>query len=63
MQTAITEITIQAAKAAVMALKEADTVPATGINLANLREAHRPRHGGPALRQPAVSWKAPDKYT
>ena len=63
MQTAITQVPIQAAKAVVMALKEAATGPSTGTNLANMGEVHRPRHGRPALKQPAFHWKAPAKYT
>ena len=62
MQTAITQTAINAATEEVMALKEADTGPVTGTNMAVMEELHRPRHGRPALRQPAFDWKAPDKY-
>ena len=62
MQTAITQAAIQAATVAVKVLKEQDIGPTTGTNVANTEEAHRPRHGRPALRQPTFNWKAPDKY-
>ena len=60
MQTAITQVPIQTATVAVMALKEADTGTRCA-NLANAAEAYRLRHGRPALRQLAFDWKAPDK--
>ena len=55
-------VAIQATKAVVMALKEADAGPATCANMANAREVLRHRHGGSALRQPAADLKAHDKY-
>ena len=45
-----------------MALKEADMGPATGANMANMGQVHRPRHGRQVLRQLAFYWKAPDRY-
>ena len=30
--------------------------------MANMGEVYRPRHGGPALRQPALNLKAQDEY-
>ena len=30
--------------------------------MANAGEVYRPRHGGPALRQPVLDQKAPDEY-
>ena len=41
MQTAITQVAIHAATMAEMTLKEADTKPATGTSLANVRKALR----------------------
>ena len=38
MQTAITQVAIQAASTVVMALKGADTGPTTGTNMANVGE-------------------------
>ena len=61
-QTAITQAAIQAATMAVKALKEAGTEPESGMSTANLRQAHRLRHGGPAIRQLSFKWKAPDTY-
>ena len=62
MQTVIMQAAIQVATAAVMALKETDTVPTTGANMAHAGEVNRHRHGRLALGQPAFNWKAPDKY-
>ena len=56
LQTAITQVAMQASAVRLKALKEAETT-ITGINMANEAEVHRPRNGGPALRQPAFSWK------
>ena len=53
----------QAATVKVRPLKEADTGPATGPNTANTWQEHRPRHDGPALRQPVFDWKTSDNYT
>ena len=61
MQMAVMQVAIQAAIVAVMSLKEADTGPTTGVNMAKAGEMHRPRHGGPALRQPAFNWETPDE--
>ena len=61
-QMAIMEAAIQTARAAVMALREADAGPPSGARTANVGEVHRPRHGGQALREQSFKWKAQDKY-
>ena len=48
---------------AVIVLKDEGMGPAMGSCMVNVAVAHRPRHGGPALRQPAFNWMAPDMYT
>ena len=48
--------------AAVMAKKEADAEYPSGTNTASSGEAHRHRHGRPALRQPSFNWNVPNKY-
>ena len=47
----------QAARAAVMALREADAGPGSGASSARQRAVHRQRHCGLALKQPSFSWK------
>ena len=61
-QTAITQVAIQLVTAAVMALREAETGPASGSSTANAEEVHRPRYGGPTLPQWSFNWKTPNKY-
>ena len=53
---------IQAATVAVIALKEAETGPASNASTASAAEVFRSMHGRPDLRQPSFDWKAPDKY-
>ena len=53
---------IQAAKTAVMAIREADAGLRSGTDTASLREEQRQRHGGPALKQQSFNWNAPYKY-
>ena len=43
-----------------MAMREADSGPASGANTFSLGDACR--HGRTALRQPSFNWNAPDKY-
>ena len=51
------QTTIQAAKAAIMMVREAEN-PINGA-----RPVHTmPRSGNPVLRQPTLDWKAADKY-
>ena len=57
------KVDIQAVKAAVMVMREADTGPKSGNNTFSLVEAHMHRHGRPALGQPSLNWNATDKYT
>ena len=45
-----------------MVMKEAGAEPTLGENTTSLGEAHRKRHGRPALKQPSFNWNAPDKY-
>ena len=49
-QTAIIQVAIKAAIAAVMTLKEAHTGLILGISTGNMGEVHRPRHYRPTLR-------------
>ena len=49
-QTAIIQVAIKAATVAVMVLREADAGPTSGTSMANVGEACRHRHDGPALR-------------
>ena len=56
------QLAIQAATAAVMKLREADTGTTSGTSMANVGEAHRHRYSRPALMQPSFNWNAPDKY-
>ena len=58
-QSVVTQGGIQAATAA---MREADAGQILGTNTASLREAHRQRHGRPALKQLPFNWNAPDKY-
>ena len=60
-QTAVTQVAIQAATVAVV-LREADTGPTSGAIMANAGEACRQKHGRPALKQPLFNEKAPGKY-
>ena len=59
---AIQSVITQAATAVVMVMKETDTGTISGVNIASLRDVHRQRHGGPALKQLSFNWSAPDKY-
>ena len=61
-QTAVIQADVQRARAAVLALREADSEPASGSRTANAGEPCRHRHGGSALRQPSFDWNAPDKF-
>ena len=60
-QTTVMQVTIQAATAVVMMLREADVRPTLGNSMANEGEAHRHRHGRPALIQPSFDWNIWDK--
>ena len=62
-QTAVTQVSIQAAMAVVMVMKEADAGPASGANTISSGEADRYRCGSPALGQLSFNWNAQDKYT
>ena len=61
-QTAVVQVAIQAATAAVMAPREADTGPTLYTSTANTGEACRHMYGGPTLGQPLFPWKARDRY-
>ena len=49
-QTVVTQVTIQAVMAAVMAMSEADAGTTPGTNAFSLGETHRQRHVRPDLR-------------
>ena len=57
MTSAITQAAIQATKAAIMAVREAEAPAKHGRPLHIV-----PRGSGLALRQPPFHWKAQDKY-
>ena len=60
--TVVMQAAIQAAMAAVLAMRQADTSTASGTNTVSLGEACKHGHGVPALRQPSFNWNAADKY-
>ena len=53
---------IQAAMAAVTALRKVDTGPVSGTSTPSAGEACRHRHGVPNVRQESSDLKAPDIY-
>ena len=59
---AVTQMAIQAATVAVMALREAHTRHTTFASITNVGEVKRHNHGRPALRQQSFNWNASDKY-
>ena len=61
-QTVAIHVTIEAAMAVVIAVREVDAGPASGINAVSFGEVHGHRHGRPALRQPSFNLNVTDKY-
>ena len=55
-QAKVNQAAIQAASAVVIVLRDADAGPRSGGSTASLREAHRQRNDGPALKQPLFNW-------
>ena len=62
MQTALMQLAIQTAMAAVLAMREVDAGTISVANMVNLGETHRHRHSGPALRQLSFNRNVPNKY-
>ena len=60
--TIVNQVAIQAAMAVIMTLSEADVGPRSSATTARLREMHRERAGGPALKLPLFTWNVKDKY-
>ena len=56
-QTVVKQVAIQAAMAAVMAIREEDAGHPSGTNMLNSGEAHRQRQDAPTLRQPSYNRK------
>ena len=61
-QTVVTQAAIQAATVVVMVMIEADSGPIMAVSTASSGQAHRQRHGGPALKQASFNWNSPGKY-
>ena len=57
MTQAITKAMTEAAKAAIMAVREAETLAST-----TRPEPAMPKTDHPVLKQPMFNWKSPDKY-
>ena len=61
-QSIVNQVAIQGATAVVMALRAVDEGSRLGADTASLREAHRQRHGRPALEQSLHTCDASGKY-
>ena len=61
-QSLVTQVEIQTVMALVMVMRETEAGLISGTNTVILREAHRQKHGRPAMKQPSFNWNVPDKY-